>query len=269
MITDEFRLRARRLAAAALPEPGFRALRRRRVATMVDRYQPRVVTHRYASIDLQVLLNDPLAERWYDADWPELAELPELAALQRHGLAPGARVFDLGAHQCVLALVLARLVGDSGSVVAVEAGGHNVRVAERNRHLNGASNLTILHAAAGDGAMSTLRFVEDLNGRVEYRLKGRARGVVEVPAVSVDGLAATFGPPDAVLIDVEGFEHRVLAGATATLAAGAAFSSSRCTSVVGSSRRVARSDDYVPLDEAADVTGDRFFLMAIPRSRRR
>src|SRR5688572_27418763 len=99
MIPDEFRLRARRMVGAALPEPLFRALRRRRVAAMVDRYPTRVVTRRCGGVELKVLLGDPLAERWYDLDWPAL---PEFELLRHHGLGPGARVLDLGAHQGVV-----------------------------------------------------------------------------------------------------------------------------------------------------------------------
>ena len=55
---------------------------------------------------------------WYDHDWPEL---PEIALLKQHGLRPGARVFDIGAHQGVVALMLSKTVGPEGFVLAVEA----------------------------------------------------------------------------------------------------------------------------------------------------
>jgi FkbM family methyltransferase len=283
MIPDELRLRARRLAGAALPEPLFRVLRRRRVAAMVDRYPTHVVTRRCGGVELKVLLGDPLAERWYDLDWDAL---PEFELLRGHGLGPGARVLDLGAHQGVVALILASLVGDTGEVVAVEAGAYNARIAERNRDLNGASNLTILHAAAGDGATPTLSFFEDLNGRILDRPRVQGRGVVEVPAVSVDGLAARYGRPDVVVIDVEGFEHRVLAGAVGTLAAARSSFMVEVHAGCGLERLHGSVSEvlarfpaeryelfvaphlpdrtFVSLQQGKQVTGDRFFLVAVP-----
>jgi FkbM family methyltransferase len=109
--------------------------------------------------ELRVSLQDPLAQGWYDHDWGDQAEID---ALRRGRLRPGARVFDLGAHQGIVALVLARIVGEAGEVVAVEAERHNVRVAEENVRLNNATNMRIVHAAAAD-APGRLLFSESLN----------------------------------------------------------------------------------------------------------
>jgi FkbM family methyltransferase len=151
---------------------------------------------------------DPLAEGWYDHD---MLPPPGIAFLRERGvLKPGARVFDFGAHHGVVALVLARDVGPTGYVVAVEADSHNARTAEVNRELNSAENLKILHAG-GAAQEGTMGFSEGLNGSADER------GLARVPARTIDGLAEEYGVPDLVLIDVEGYEEQVLRGGRAVL----------------------------------------------------
>ncbi len=130
-------------------------------------------------------------------------------------------MFDLGAHQGVVALLLANLVSPGGRVIALEADRHNATMAERNRVLNGAANVEIVHAAAAQ-TTGTVLFTGGLNGQVERGAQrwGASWGKTEVAAVSLDDLAERHGSPDVVLVDVEGYEDRVLAGATTTIAAG-------------------------------------------------
>jgi FkbM family methyltransferase len=159
-----------------------------------------------------VLLADPVSETWYDRDW---RSLPEIDLLGRGRLTPGARVFNLGAHQCVLAAVLAKTVGANGQVVAVEANAHNCAIAERNKRLNALNQLEIVHAAVAD-IPGSVYCEQSLNSAVtagssEWPLE-------EVPAVTVDELSERFGIPDVLYVDVEGYEVRVLRGAQRTLA---------------------------------------------------
>src|SRR6516165_11386925 len=72
---------------------------------------------------------DPLARGWYDHDWDRLGEIDMLGA---NGLRGDCRVFDLGAHQNVVAMMWAKEVGPSGTVISVEASRHNVEVGQRN-----------------------------------------------------------------------------------------------------------------------------------------
>jgi FkbM family methyltransferase len=203
--------RAKTVIRRVLPQPVYAIYRRWRVACLVKHYVPHQVSHVYGGTSLRVELADRLAEGWYDRDWPSL---PELEILRRTGLAAGCLVLDIGAHQGVLALLLAAIVGPDGRVIAIEAEPHNARAAERNCELNGANNVTVVHAAAAAEG-GTLRFAEGLNGHV---VQGRRPwGTVEVAAISVDDLAEQYGHPGCIVIDVEGFEASVLAGARETI----------------------------------------------------
>ena len=197
-----------------LPARIYGPIRARRVRGLVSRYEPRSADHEYAGFPLRVLLEDPLAEGWYDHDWDEPAEITEL---RRGRLRPGARVLDVGAHQGIVGLILARIVGPEGLVVAVEAEPHNAAVARRNAAVNNARNVTVVHAAVG-ARNGVLSFREGLNGSV---VRDATPGAVEVRSLTVDELAERHGLPDVVLVDVEGYEAHVLAGATRTIEAGA------------------------------------------------
>lgn len=197
---------------ALLPKPLWNRLRMLRMRYTLAHYRRKRVRHNYGGFHLEVELVDPMGEGWYDHDWPEL---PEIALLKQHGLQPGTRIFDIGAHQCVVALMLAKTVGPQGFVLAVEASPENCQAGEQNRKLNAIDNCKILHAA-GAAQSGTLVFNRGTNGQVD---DGSGDwGKIEVAAYSVDDLADRFGVPDVLFIDVEGFECELLRGAQKTLA---------------------------------------------------
>jgi len=271
------------VARALVPKQARALTRRARLRFVLGRFPDRVVAHDYGGLRLHVWIADPVAEAWYDRD---REVLPELALLRQHGLRPGARVFDLGAHHAVIALLLAHEVGEQGSVIAVEALSHNVRAGERNKGLNGATNLTIVHAAAARNT-GEVTFSTALNGHVEQ--DGRF-GVERVHAVSLPELCDTFGIPNVVYVDVEGQELEVLRGGERVLrqhqpslfvevhvgwgleeAGGSSAALIELLDVHGYSCFVRRSDDatFRPLDEALECLEERHFLIALPGQRRR
>lgn len=243
-------------------------------------YPRRTVSHVYDGRTRKVLIADSLGEAWYDHDWPQLAEIKELKQAR---LKPGARVFDLGAHQSVVAMMLADAVGDTGQVVALEANAHNVAVSMTNRDLNSLSQLTIIHAAVADRD-GTITFSERLNGFIAD--SDQSWGQVTVDSVTIDTLAARHGKPDVVFLDVEGAEVMALTGANQTLARGADFFievhvNAGLEKMGGSAARVLEffpserfsllvkneeTEDFRPYQGPGDpLLKDRFFLLAIER----
>lgn len=202
---------------AKLPPPLRRLIRRARIKRMLATFHERTFTGTYGhGVELTLSFQDPLAESWYGS--LERHNYPDITAARGYGLREGAIVFDIGAHQAIVALVLADVVGQEGRVVAVEADRHNARVARRNVDLNHALNVTVVESACADQP-GIVSFHEGLNGAISRSRVGAHR----VRAVTVDELSRRYGRPDLVYLDIEGHEQRALSGALETLAAGSTF----------------------------------------------
>lgn len=194
-----------------VPAEALSLLRSAKLYYATRSYAPKLVRHTYGRHSFMVHIRDQNAEEWYDHDWPER---PEIICLEQHRLKRKATVFNLGAHQGVVALMLAAIVGETGRVIALEASPYNAKVSELNRVANRAGNLRNLNAAIA-AERGTLSFADSLCGHVDD-----GHGGIEVPARTVDDLAEEYGHPDVVYIDVEGFECEALRGAARTLARG-------------------------------------------------
>ena len=272
-------MRVRHALLGLLPPSILGRLRAWRVRQIVDAYAPRVVEHTYGSARLRVHLGDPLGAGWYDHDW---AKLPEIAALHGRTVREGARIFDIGAHQGVVAMMLAREVGTAGHVLAVEPNPHNAAVARKNRDLNGMTQIEILEAAVSDRSGSII-FNQGLDGQLDDGTG--AGGRMEVESITLDALAERYGMPSFVMIDVEGAECLVLAAGAQVLQSGADFAvevhvNHGLEKLGGSvasllaffpaerfivTARAEADTSFRPLAANDPLTRDRFFLLATAR----
>src|SRR5262245_10896675 len=112
-----------------------------RYRRMLQTYPRRVVEHEYGGLRLKVTLADPDGAAWYDRDW---SRLPEIALLAGSRLRPEATVFNVGAHQGVVALMLAGEVGPHGRVVAVDPNPINAELIAENARLNSVGHIRVV-----------------------------------------------------------------------------------------------------------------------------
>jgi FkbM family methyltransferase len=194
-----------------LPQPFVDVLRMMKYRMDLATFPKRVVSHRYGRHNLHLNIYDRMAGEWYDKDWPPP---PELEFLSRGQIPRTGIVFDLGAYQCLIAMLIARELVPDGSVVAVEANKHNVEIARRNLELNGVDNVDVVRgliSSAIGKAHADLSF----NSRAKQGIDALVSEAVD--AVSIDDLSGREGWPDLIYMDIEGFEIEALKGARETL----------------------------------------------------
>jgi FkbM family methyltransferase len=140
--------------------------------------------------------------------------LEELDFLRAHTPAGGIFV-DVGANVGTYALVMARHVGASGKVIAIEP--HPVTHArlEFNSAASNYRHVTLVAAAAGasDGELMIETDGDNL-GASHIATGTLSANAIKVPSLRLERILADAGVThvDALKIDVEGYEDRVLTG---------------------------------------------------------
>jgi FkbM family methyltransferase len=140
--------------------------------------------------------------------------LEELDFLRAHTAAGGVFV-DIGANVGTYAMVLARHVGTSGKVIAVEP--HPVAHARLafNRAASGFAQVMLVAAAAGASDGELLIETDGDNLGASHIVSGPSSiRAIRVPSLRLERILNDAGVSkvDALKIDIEGFEDRVLTG---------------------------------------------------------
>jgi FkbM family methyltransferase len=141
---------------------------------------------------------------------------PDLTMYIRDRLKPGDTFIDVGANIGYFALLAARAVGETGSVVAIEAA---PRIADELRHhveLNDAHNVRILNKAASDRD-GTITIYAGPEHNIGLTTTQSGRGLPAEAEINAHPLHALIEHDETmktrmVKIDVEGGEPAVLAG---------------------------------------------------------
>ena len=140
--------------------------------------------------------------------------LDELDFLRRH--TPDGGVFvDVGANVGTFALVLARQVGATGKVVAIEPHPLTFARLSFNHAASKAAQVRLVQAAAGDSDGELMIETGGGNLGATHVVTGTAgTDAIKVPSLRLTRILEETGVTqvDSLKIDVEGFEDRVLIG---------------------------------------------------------
>lgn len=170
-------------------------------------FKSRTIRHRYGPYDLTMDVLDAKTALGFSRD---VDELPDIGFLCERTLRPGQKVLNVGANQGLQAMLLAKTVGPNGFVWAVEPNIRKAQAARRNFQINGIGNCEVVNASVGSCEN------QSRSGNHISRPPRRAVGEA-VPALTIDSLAAKFGEPDLITLDVHGCECAILESAEKTL----------------------------------------------------
>ena len=171
-------------------------------------------SNKFLGHELFVYDADNLSRGWYGKEWT-LDERTEFEALRLRGIPRDALIFDIGAHQGIVSILLKRCLAPDGRVVALELDKKNVVAARKNIGRNEEWDIEMLHAGISN-ANGWLRH----SGRSNSTLisKGMLRFLLpKVQTTTIDALCSNYGVPYLIYLDVEGAEIVALEGASKAL----------------------------------------------------
>jgi FkbM family methyltransferase len=150
---------------------------------------------------------------------------PILTSLLKRLTQPGDCVLDVGAHVGYYTVLLGRLTGPGGRVLAVEPDPDNARLLRENVALNGLQDIVrVAETAAGSQPGSATLYRVQVGNRGDNRLYANPQGHPDdnrlplvISVTPLDDLIAGWPHVDLIKMDVQGYECHVLTGLRETL----------------------------------------------------
>jgi FkbM family methyltransferase len=145
---------------------------------------------------------------------------PEIVKAVTEVVHDGFVAIDVGAHLGYYALILSRIVGSNGRVIAFEPIPSNFRILSDNIELNHCNNIQAVNKAVSDrsGQFEGTLPTESTLPSSFTLLKNEGANKIRVEAVSLDDFLKDWDRPvDFIEIDVEGAEGLVIEGARKTI----------------------------------------------------
>ncbi len=138
---------------------------------------------------------------------------PDVTSFLQRSVKRGDRAIDLGANIGYFTLLLAKLVGPEGHVIAFEPDAENFALLEQNICANDFENVDLRRQAVADRSGTTLLYRSPVNPG-DHRLVGGSRmDREEVEVVKLDDVAEQeFGRLRWIKMDVQGAELAALRG---------------------------------------------------------
>lgn len=132
-------------------------------------------------------------------------------------LGKGGTFYDIGANIGFFSLLAAKVVGESGRVIAFEPVPANADAVRRNADLNGFDSILVVDVAVSSGTGEAELVLARHPGGASLKsaaVPPDATETITIKTATLDSLVLRkdFPPPDVVKIDVEGAELRVLEG---------------------------------------------------------
>jgi FkbM family methyltransferase len=161
----------------------------------------------------------------YSSYWRGHTEMDVEAAIKAHGSIEGATCWDLGAHYGIYTVGMARMVGESGQIVAFEPDKLSFSRLSRHVRMNNLSWVKLYNVAVSNkqgtdkllriyGAGESTSHLAYDNETVDPQTE-----TLEVTTVTLDELVKSenLRLPDFIKVDVEGHGAKALEGARESL----------------------------------------------------